>query len=128
MAHTATTFTGLVMRGRRAHVLHVGDSRAWHLRGDRLAQITVDHTHSHPDRRHILLRALGLEDHLRMDHHELAVTEHDRLLLTSDGVHGVLSTRRLAGLLGARRSAQGDAEAIVEAALAAGGRIMQPLW
>lgn len=122
MAHTATTFTGLVVRGRRAHILHVGDSRAWHLRGERLAQITVDHTHSHPDRRHILLRALGLEDHLRMDHHELAVAEHDRMLLTSDGVHGVLAPRRLAGLLGARRSAQADAEAIVEAALAAGGQ------
>jgi serine/threonine protein phosphatase PrpC len=122
MAHTASTFTGLVMRGRKAHVLHVGDSRAWHLRGDRLIRITTDHTHSHPDRQHILLRALGLEDHLRLDHHEVGVAEHDRLLLTSDGVHGVLGARRLAGLLGARRSAQGDAEAIVEAALAAGGQ------
>jgi serine/threonine protein phosphatase PrpC len=99
MAHSATTFTGLVIRGRKAHVLHVGDSRAWHLRGDRLAQITTDHTHSHPDRRHILLRALGLEEHLRLDHHELALAEHDRLLLTSDGVHGVLGapTCRSAG-------------------------------
>lgn len=122
MAHTATTFTGLVMRGRKVHVLHVGDSRAWHLRGDSLRQITTDHTHSHPDRRHILLRALGLEDQLRLDHHELAAAEHDRLLLTSDGVHGLLSPRRLAALLGARRSAQADAEALVEAALAAGGQ------
>ncbi|WP_206239706.1 bifunctional protein-serine/threonine kinase/phosphatase [Novosphingobium terrae] len=122
MAHTATTFTGLVMRGRKAHVLHVGDSRAWHLRGDNLRQITSDHTHSHPDRRHILLRALGLEDQLRLDHHELAVAEHDRLLLTSDGVHGLLNPRRLSVLLGVRHSAQADAEAIVEAALAAGGQ------
>jgi serine/threonine protein phosphatase PrpC len=122
MAHTATTFTGLVMRGRKAHVLHVGDSRAWHLRGESLRQITSDHTHSHPDRRHILLRALGLEDQLRLDHHQFPVAEHDRLLLTSDGVHGVLNPRRLSALLGARRSAQADAEAIVEAALAAGGQ------
>ncbi|WP_068081311.1 bifunctional protein-serine/threonine kinase/phosphatase [Novosphingobium rosa] len=122
MAHTATTFTGLVMRGRKAHVLHVGDSRAWHLRGDTLRQITSDHTHSHPDRRHILLRALGLEDQLRLDHHELALAEHDRLLLTSDGVHGLLNPRRLSALLGVRHSAQADAEAIVEAALAAGGQ------
>jgi serine/threonine protein phosphatase PrpC len=98
MAHSATTFTGLVIRGRKAHVLHVGDSRAWHLRGDRLAQITTDHTHSHPDRRHPAARARAGR-HLRLDHHELALAEHDRLLLTSDGVHGVLgaATCRSAG-------------------------------
>lgn len=122
MAHSATTFTGLVIRGRRAHVLHVGDSRAWHLRGDRLAQLTTDHTHSHPDRSHILLRALGLEDHLRLDHHEFELAEHDRILLTSDGVHGVLSSRRLAAFMGARQSAQADAESIVAAALSTGGQ------
>jgi serine/threonine protein phosphatase PrpC len=122
MAHSATTFTGLVIKGRRAHVLHVGDSRAWHLRGERLAQLTSDHTHSHPDRRHILLRALGLEDQLRLDHHELELVEHDRLLLTSDGVHGVLAPRRLADLMGARQSAQADADSIVAAALRAGGQ------
>ncbi|MDE1917915.1 MAG: bifunctional protein-serine/threonine kinase/phosphatase [Sphingomonadales bacterium] len=122
MAHCATTFTGMVIRGRRAHVLHVGDSRAWHLRGDRLAQLTTDHTHSHPDRSHILLRALGLEDHLRLDHHEVELAEHDRILLTSDGVHGVLSARRLTGFMGARQSAQADAESIVEAALSVGGQ------
>src|ERR1700727_2664577 len=31
------TFTALVLRGRVAHILHVGDSRAYRLRGDRLA-------------------------------------------------------------------------------------------
>jgi hypothetical protein len=40
MAHCATTFTALVLRGRRAHVLHVGDSRAWLLRDGRLQQLT----------------------------------------------------------------------------------------
>jgi serine/threonine protein phosphatase PrpC len=122
MVHAATTFTALVLRGRKGHVLHAGDSRAWHLRGERLVQVTADHTHSHPDRRHILLRALGLEDQLRLDYHELGLAEHDRLLLTSDGVHGVLGAGRLRDLLGVRRSAQGDAEVIVEAALGAGGQ------
>jgi serine/threonine protein phosphatase PrpC len=54
----------------------VGDSRVVAARR-KLAAIDADHTHSHPDRRHILLRALGLEE-LRLDHHELALAEHDR--------------------------------------------------
>lgn len=120
MAHAATTFTAFVLKGRRAHVCHVGDSRAWHYRAGRLTLLTEDHTPSHPDQRHILYRALGIEDHLRLDHHEIVLAEHDRLLLTSDGVHGSLSAKRLEKLLGARNSAEADASAVVEAALSAG--------
>src|ERR1700740_147855 len=38
-----STFTALVLRGRVAHVLHVGDTRAYRLRGGRLACLTTDH-------------------------------------------------------------------------------------
>ncbi len=122
MAHAATTFTALVLKGRKGHVLHVGDSRAWLLRDGHLQVLTQDHTRSHPDQRHILIRALGIEETLRLDHHELALAEYDRLLLTSDGVHGSLSPRRLEQLLGARNSAEADAQAIVTAALGAGSQ------
>jgi len=122
MAHAATTFTALVLRGRRGHVLHVGDSRAWHFRDERLLLLTEDHTRSHRDQRHILYRAIGVEERLRLDHHEVGLAEHDRLLLTSDGVHGSLSVRAIEKLLGARGSAAGDAAALVEAALAAGSQ------
>jgi serine/threonine protein phosphatase PrpC len=122
MAHAATTFTSLVLRGRRAHVLHIGDSRAWHFRNGRLTQLTEDHCHSHPDQRHILYRAIGIEDRLRLDHHEIALAEHDRLLLTSDGVHATLGARQIEKLLGKRGSAASDAQALVDAALEAGSQ------
>lgn len=122
MAHAATTFTTLVLKGRRGHVLHVGDSRAWHFRDGHLTLLTQDHARSHPDQKHILYRALGIEERLRLDHQEVTLAEHDRLLLTSDGVHGSLSARRLEKLLGARNSADADAAAIVEAALDAGSQ------
>lgn len=122
MEHAATTFTACVLKGRKGHVLHVGDSRAWHFRDGRLTQLTQDHTRSHPDQRHILYRALGIEERLRLDHHEVALAEHDRILLTTDGVHGTLSARRIEKLLGARNSADADAAAIVEAALGAGSQ------
>jgi serine/threonine protein phosphatase PrpC len=122
MAHAATTFTALIAKGRKAHILHVGDSRAWHFRDGRLTCLTQDHSHSHPDQRHILYRALGVEERLRLDHHEVALAVHDRLLLTSDGVHGSLDIKRIAAILGGRRSAEADAAALVEAALAAGSQ------
>ena len=122
MAHAATTFTALVLKGRRGHVLHVGDSRAWHFRDGRLTLLTEDHTRSHPDQRHILYRALGIEERLRLDHHELTLDVHDRLLLTSDGVHGTLDAKRISAILGSRQSAEADAAALVEAALDGGSQ------
>lgn len=120
MEGAATTFTGLILRGRRAHVLHVGDSRAWHARDGVLTRLTEDHTLSQPDLRHVLYRAVGIEPVLRLDRAEHDIAPHDRLLIASDGVHGVLDDRALMKLLARRQSAEADAQAIVDAALAAG--------
>ena len=122
MANAATTFTALALRGRRAHLVHVGDSRAWRFAGGRLACLTSDHTRSEPDLRHVLIRALGIEADLRLDHATLELAERDRLLLTSDGVHGVLSPAKIAAIMAREESAEATAGEIVEAAIAAGGR------
>lgn len=122
MEGAATTFTALVLRGRRAHVLHVGDSRAWHFRDGQLQQLTSDHSLPRPDERHILYRAVGIEPLLRLDTAEQALEAHDRLLLTSDGVHDVLPARALARLLAARGAPETDARAILDAAAAAGSQ------
>ena len=122
MANAATTFTALALRGRRAHLVHVGDSRAWRFAGGRLACLTSDHTRSEPDLRHVLIRALGIEADLRLDHATLELAERDRLLLTTDGVHGVLSPAKIAAILAREESAEATAGEIVEAAIAAGGR------
>jgi serine/threonine protein phosphatase PrpC len=118
----ATTFTALVLRGRRAHALHVGDSRAWHFRDGEISRLTEDHVLAHPDLRHVLYRAVGIEPAIRLDSSELELAAHDRLLLTSDGVHGVLGARAVARLLAGRNSAEADARAIAEAAAAAGSQ------
>src|SRR6516165_9598185 len=43
LAGMGCTCTALVLRGRIAHVLHVGDTRVYRLRGDRLNLLTTDH-------------------------------------------------------------------------------------
>jgi serine/threonine protein phosphatase PrpC len=119
MAGAATTFTALVMRGREATVLHVGDSRAWHFRDGVLTPLTEDHVLAQPGLSHVLYRAVGIEPDLRLDTRAVTLKAHDRLLLTTDGVHGVVPEAELARLLARRASPEADAQAIVAAAGAA---------
>jgi serine/threonine protein phosphatase PrpC len=116
MAGAATTFTALVMRGREATVLHVGDSRAWHFRDGVLTPLTEDHVLAQPGLSHVLYRAVGIEPDLRLDTRAVALKAHDRLLLTTDGVHGVVPELDLTRLLARRASPEADAQAIVAAA------------
>ncbi|EWY36175.1 hypothetical protein N825_29410 [Skermanella stibiiresistens SB22] len=120
LENAACTFTALILLGRKAHVLHVGDSRAYRLRDDRLDLLTEDHTLRHPDLRHVLFRAIGIERTVRLDHAVEALKPHDRFLLCSDGVHGGLGDRRLRELLSRRLVAEETAREIAAAALDAG--------
>ena len=117
----AATFTAAVLRGRDATILHAGDSRAWCFRAGALSLLTEDHAALQPDGGQRLLRALGLEPSLRLDVIAQRLETHDRLLLTTDGVHGALTWRALTQLLDRRQAPQADVEAIVAAALDAGG-------
>lgn len=117
----ATTFTAAVLRGRVATVVHLGDSRAWHFRSGSLSPLTDDHVALQPDGSQRLVRALGLEPSLRVDLKSQPIEAHDRLLLSTDGVHQMLTMSTLIRLLGRRQAPQTDAEAIVAAAIDAGG-------
>lgn len=120
MSNSATTFTAFALRGRRGHVAHVGDSRAWRFSGGRLTCLTVDHVRPEPDLRHVLIRAIGIEPELRLDHVDVELAEHDRLLLTTDGVHGTLSPAKIAAILAENASAEATAQMLAQAALNAG--------
>ena len=116
MEGAATTFTALVMRGREATALHVGDSRAWHFREGVLTRLTEDHALSQPGLSHVLYRAIGIEPDLRLDVQTVTLKAHDRLLLTTDGVHGVVSEEDLTRVLARRASPEADAQAVVDKA------------
>jgi len=118
----ATTFSALVLRGRGAHVVHLGDSRVYRLRDRVLQCLTQDHVHAHPDLRHVLYRAVGLEENARADYARHDLRTHDRYLLCSDGVHASLKPLDLTALLAERASPQEDARRIVERALDAGSQ------
>jgi serine/threonine protein phosphatase PrpC len=121
LAGMGCTFTALVLRGRVAHVLHVGDTRAYRLRGDRITCLTTDHVREGGDgRSNVLNRALGVETEVRVDYAAHPVALHDRFLLCSDGVHGYLTPDTIAEILRARSASDDSARALVAAALQSG--------
>ncbi len=120
LAGMGTTFTGLILRGRTAHVIHVGDSRLYRLSEGRLARLTEDHALKQAGLTHVLYRALGIEDTARFDYATYPVVLHDRFMLCSDGIHGALSDDRIAEVLGHQSGPQETAQALAAAALEAG--------
>lgn len=127
-ASALTTLTVLALHGQSYTIAHVGDTRAWRVREDarggesgdeQLAPLTVDHAFDNRDLRSRLTRAVGLEDHVRVDYLQGEVRLGDCFVLTSDGVHGVLKPARIAELALAGEAQQASA-ALVDAALAAG--------
>jgi serine/threonine protein phosphatase PrpC len=121
LAGMGCTLTALVLRGRVAHLLHVGDTRAYRLSGSRLTCLTTDHVRQDGGRRsHTLNRALGVEAEVRLDYATQPVTLHDRFLLCSDGVHGFLTDQSIADILRERSAPEDTAGALVGAALQSG--------
>jgi serine/threonine protein kinase len=118
-----TTLTALVLRGQSYTLAHVGDSRAYLLRGGSTAQLSNDHVVLHPDFKHQLLRSVGAEDRLMVDYLQGDLHVGDVFVLVTDGVHGAqrasvfeASLNKLAELV----SAQDASQQLVDAALAAG--------
>ena len=118
LAGMACTLTALILRGRQVHVIHVGDCRAYRLRDNRLDQLTTDHTMTGAGLRHILTRAVGVEESIRIDYSVGAMRIYDRYLLCSDGVHAGVPDRQIAEILARQGAPQEAARDLVEAGLA----------
>lgn len=131
----ATLAAALFADGHLA-VSNVGDCRGYLLRGGALTQITRDHSlvaeqvalglidseeaRRHP-LRHLVTRAVCGDASMIVDLWEMPVWPADRVLLCSDGVHGVLTDAELAACVGNRRSLQEICADLVEAVNARGG-------
>lgn len=120
----------------RVTLAHVGDSRAYRLRGAQLEQLTQDHsfvaeqvrrgamTREEAERsqlQNVLLRALGPEEEVEIEVDEQLVLEGDTILLCSDGLTREVSEAQIAAILEDAEATQTAADQLVEAANRAGG-------
>jgi len=90
MAGMATTLSLMVLRGQRYVLAHVGDTRIYRLREQSLQCLTTDHVWDRPDMRHVLKRAVGLDDQLSVDYAEGLLQTGDVYAIVSDGVWSAL--------------------------------------
>ncbi|WP_425955081.1 PP2C family protein-serine/threonine phosphatase [Xylanimonas sp. McL0601] len=136
-----TTVSGVVLTEQDGVpywlVVNLGDSRTYLLTDGELEQVSVDHsevqelldagvitpfeTRTHP-RRHVVTRALGPGERFLADFWYLPVSDHDRMLVCSDGLTGELDDARIARVLLDLPDPQAAADRLVGEALAAGGR------
>lgn len=114
-----TTMSALCLQNGHAHIGHVGDTRIYRLRSGTLEQLTTDHAVREPH--NLLTRCVG-GGHATcvVDHAEVALHAGERFLLATDGVWGSIPAPTLAKLV-ARGDPQAAADALVAAALRAGG-------
>ena len=123
LAGMGCTFTALILRGRVAHVVHIGDSRAYRLSSNRLTVLTTDHVRQDgSDRSSTLYRALGVEAELRLQYSAFPMARHDRFLLCSDGLYGWLTDATIADTLSERSAPADTARALVTTAIESGTR------
>ena len=119
-AGMATTLSLLVLRGNRYTIGHIGDTRIYRLRNHEVTLLTQDHVWDRPDMRHVLKRAVGLDQHLMIDYADGDLLPGDRFLICSDGVWEALGNKRVHELMLLHEDPQRAADAMVDAALEAG--------
>ena len=122
LAGMAATLSMLVLRGNRFYLAHVGDTRIYRLRDQQLEQLTTDHVWDRPDMKHVLKRAIGLDQHLVMDYSEGELKIGDVYLLVTDGVWEPLGHKTMHGILHLHLDPLRAAEELTQAALARGGQ------
>lgn len=93
-----TTFSAVVIKSSTVHCFHVGDSRIYLLSNGTLEQLSNDHVLNARNHEY-LSRALGADSHLEVDYFKRLLNPGDRILLTTDGIHGSLSFSRIRELL-----------------------------
>lgn len=114
------TFSGLVLKGRQAHLFHLGDSRIWRLAGQSLELLTEDHRLQVSETESYLNRAYGISQAVDIDYRALDLQFGDVFVLTTDGVHEFLSPSDLVREISQATDLDAAARSIVDLALAAG--------
>jgi len=113
LSHMGTTITAALIWGGRIVIGHIGDSRAFFVGKKGARQVTTDHNVAgemvqgghltadqaavHPQR-HYLTRALGIGEQIVVERHDLPWQNKELLVLSTDGLSGLVSLQEVAHL------------------------------
>lgn len=131
-----TTATAALLEQGILYVVHVGDSRAYLIRDERILQVTEDHSvvaemvrrgtlaaeaADHHPARHVITRALGADADIDIDALRVDLEPGDVVLLCTDGLSGPVNDAEILAAITGSPSLEGAAAALVDRANAAGG-------
>jgi PPM family protein phosphatase len=131
-----TTLVAALEAGPELLIASVGDSRAYVYKAGELTSVTEDQTwvnevgrplgideaslKTHP-MRHVLTMAIGVSPEVRVHSYTLYPHPGELILLSSDGLHGVIDGGVIADKLSGNGSLQAKCERLIDAAKQAGG-------
>lgn len=100
-----TTVVLVMMDGNIAYIGHVGDSRAYYINGEKIIQLTKDHSivqkliesgtitpkqaKTHPQK-NLITRAVGTDRYVEIDVNRVICTKGDYILLCTDGLSSMV--------------------------------------
>lgn len=132
-----TTLVAALIQGSSTTIMNVGDSRAYLFHGERLRQVTEDHSYveelrrmgcisaeaarNHPQK-NLITRAVGVEMQVPGDLFELSLADGDVLLLCTDGLSGMVDDAQIEHILQKEQTLDQMGEALLHQALENGGR------
>ena len=130
-----TTIVACMVCDGIAHIVHAGDSRAYHVTADGIEQMTKDHSvvqllvdrgeitqdeaRFHP-KKHFITRALGVMSIIDLDYCEFSLNEGEAIIICTDGLSNYVSEETIFDIL-KNENEENAADKLVSLANEAGG-------
>ena len=127
-----TTVVAALVKGNKAVVANVGDSRAYLFSDNGIRQVTKDHSlvqslldmdaideeeaRGHPQK-NVVLRSLGLKDEVEGDFYEVGLNDGELLMLCTDGITDTLTDSQISGIIQMDDGLEVIASKLIEASL-----------
>ena len=131
-----TTLTLVAVNNHKAYLGHVGDSRAYLIRGEQIYQLTKDHSWVEEQLeqgllseeqaqnhawRNLITRALGTRAQIVPDIARIEVQPGDVFAVSTDGLHGLIRADEILGEIKRRSSRQASVDSLIDLANERGG-------
>ena len=131
-----TTLIVAALYENKIYIGHIGDSRAYLVRGENIERITTDHSYieelikngslkreeaEKQPKRNLITRALGCSDEILIDSYICDIKENDVFMLCTDGLTNMVEEARIRDLLTSIDDPQLACDELVKAANDNGG-------
>lgn len=132
-----STLVAALLTDTHTYISNVGDSRAYLIREKYIQQITIDHNWKNEQLqkgqlkeediqnspyKDLITRSMGLKDKIKIDSFEILIQSKDYILLSSDGLHSLLSQKEIFKAFKKNKSPEKICQKLIDISNNKGGR------